>query len=93
MKKKVVERTQSYRGDLDGIEAYIAKDNPRAAADLWLDIDEQVDKLADPKFPSRPGRATGTMELVAHENYIVILEEDATTVTVLNVVHARQQYP
>jgi plasmid stabilization system protein ParE len=86
-------RTQSYRDDLDDIETYIAQDNPRAAADLWLDIDEQVDRLADPKFPRRPGRVAGTAELVAHPNYIVILEEDATTVTVLNVVHARQQYP
>lgn len=93
MKRKAVIRTQSYQEDLDAIEAYIAQDNPRAAADLWLDIDEQVDALADPKFPRRPGRVAGTMELVAHENYIVILEEDATTVTVLNVVHARQQYP
>lgn len=93
MKKKAVIRTQSYQEDLDAIEAYIAEDNPRAAADLWLDIDEQVDALADPKFPRRPGRVVGTMELVAHPNYIVILEEDATTVTVLNVVHARQKYP
>jgi toxin ParE1/3/4 len=93
MKRKAVIRTQSYQDDLDAIEAYIAQDNPRAAADLWLDIDEQVDALADPKFPRRPGRVAGTAELVAHPNYIVILEEDATTVTVLNVVHARQQYP
>jgi plasmid stabilization system protein ParE len=93
MKRKAVIRTQSYQEDLDAIEAYIAQDNPRAAADLWLDIDEQVDALADPKFPRRPGRVAGTAELVAHPNYIVILEEDATTVTVLNVVHARQHYP
>jgi toxin ParE1/3/4 len=35
----------------------------------------------------------GTHELVAHENYVVIMQEDAESVTVLNVVHARQQYP
>jgi plasmid stabilization system protein ParE len=101
VKKKAVIRTQSYQEDLDAIEAYTAQDNPRAAADLWLDIDEQVDALADPKFPRRPGRVAGTAELVAHPNYklvahpnyIVILEEDATTVTVLNVVHARRHYP
>jgi toxin ParE1/3/4 len=60
---------------------------------MWLHIDDQVEKLADPKFPRRPGRVAGTYELVAHENYIVILEEDATTVTALNVVHARKKYP
>ena len=60
---------------------------------MWLLIDDQVDALADSKFPRRPGRVVGTHELVAHENYVVIVEEDAETVIVLNVVHARQQYP
>ncbi len=90
---KRVERTSSYRDDLDAIEAFIAKDDPVAALDMWFLIDDQVEKLADPKFPRRPGRVPGTMELVAHENYIVILQEDLHTVTVLNVVHARQQWP
>lgn len=92
-KRKTVVRTQSYQTDLDAIEAYIAQDSPQAAVDMWFHIDDQVEQLADPKFPRRPGRVADTFELVAHENYIVILEEDAQTVTVLNVVHARQQYP
>lgn len=90
---KQVVRTASYQTDLDAIEAYIATSNPMAAVDLWFHIDDQVEKLADPNFPRRPGRALGTLELVAHESYIVILEENATTVTALNVVHARRQWP
>jgi toxin ParE1/3/4 len=93
MTKKRVYRTASYHADLDAIEAYIAQDSPRAGLDMWLYIDEQVDELADSKFPRRIGRVPDTVELVVHENYIVILEEDATSVTALNVVHARQQYP
>lgn len=90
---KLVFRTQAYLADLDQIEAYIAQTSPRAASDMWFHIDDQVTKLADPNFPRRPGRVKYTKELVAHANYIVILEEDETTVTVLNVVHARRQYP
>jgi plasmid stabilization system protein ParE len=90
--KRVV-RTQCYLDDLNRIDAHIARDNPTAGTDMWLHIDEQVDQLADPSFPRRPTTTPGIFELVAHENYIVILEEDRTTVTVLNVVHARQQYP
>jgi len=90
---KQVVRTESYLADLDAIEAYIARDNPAAAVDMWLHIDDQVAKLADPKFPRRRGRVAGTKELVAHENYIVILVENTTTVTALNVVHARRQFP
>ena len=90
--KKVV-RTQTYLEDLDAIEAYIAPDNPGAAVEMWFHIDDQVEKLADSKFPRRRGRIAGTKELVAHENYVAILIEDAATVTALNVVHARRKFP
>jgi plasmid stabilization system protein ParE len=90
---KTVIRTEPYQEDLEHIEAEVAKDNPSAAVDLWLHIDGQVDKLADPNFPRKAGRVQGTFELVAHPNYIVILEQDAHTVTVLNVTHARRQWP
>ena len=93
MSRKRVIRTRTYRDDLDAIERYVAKDNRRAATELWLAIDEQVDCLADPNFPRRQGRVIGTVELVAHENYVVILIEDANSITALNVVHARQQWP
>lgn len=90
---KRVLRRKTYRDDLIAIADYIAQDSPGAAARLRLAIDDQVSKLADPNFPRRRGRVAGTKELVAHENYLVILIEDDTSVTVLNVVHARQQYP
>lgn len=90
---KLLIRTSRYVADLDAIEAYIAKDSPKAGADMWLHIDEQVDKMADPIFPRRPGRAPGTTELIAHPNYIVILEEDESSVTALKVVHVRRRYP
>lgn len=90
--KKVL-RSESYQSDLDRIEAKIAEDNPSAGIDMWLFIDDQVAQLADPNFPRKPGRVKDTYELVAHENYIVILQEDAKTVTVLNVLHSRQKWP
>jgi toxin ParE1/3/4 len=90
---KRVRRTATYAQDLDAIEAHVALDSPNAAADLCLHIDDQVAQLADLNFPRRMGRVPGTFELVAHPNYIVVFIEDATTVTVLNVVHVRRRYP
>ena len=90
--KKVI-RLQSYRQSLRELAAIVAKDNPRAAAQLRINIDDQVTQLEDPNFPRKIGRVKGTFELVAHPNYIVILEESAKTVTALIVVHARQQWP
>ena len=90
---KTVIRTEPYQDDLEQIEAEIAKSNPAAGLDMWLHIDGQVDKLADPNFPRKIGRVKGTFELVAHPNYIVFIEEDETSVTVLNVNHTRRQWP
>jgi len=90
--KKVI-RLQSYRQSLRELAALVAKDNPRAAAQLRINIDDQVTQLEDPNFPRKIGRVKGTFELVAQPNYIVILEESAKTVTALIVVHARQQWP
>jgi hypothetical protein len=35
----------------------------------------------------------GTLELVAHPNYIVLLEQTSTTVTALALMHVARQYP
>jgi toxin ParE1/3/4 len=89
-------RRPEYHEDLDAIEARIARDNPSAAVDLWLLIDQQVDQLADPHFPRRPStRVTGAHELVAHENYIVYFEQNESdcTITVRAVAHVVRQIP
>lgn len=88
-----VRRLPGYIDDLDGIAEYIAQDNSQAAYDMWQLIDDQVEKLADPNFPRRRGRRAGTLELVAHPNYVVVLEQAATTVTAMAVMHVARQYP
>ena len=89
---KVLRKPQ-YWESLEAIEEHIAQDNPSAAIDLWFSIDDQVSKLADPNFPRRRGRVEGTLELVAHPNYVVILEQTPDTVTVLEVLHVAMKYP
>ena len=89
---KVLRKPQ-YWESLQAIEDYIAHDNPLAASDLWLGIDEQVSLLADPNFPRRRGRVAGTLELVVHPDYVVILEQSPHTVTVLEVLHVAMKYP
>lgn len=86
-------RQPLYFESLDAIEDYIAQDNPSAAVDLWLTIDDQVSKLADPNFPRRRGRVEGTLELVVHPNYVVVLTQTQNTVTVIEVLHSAMKYP
>lgn len=89
-------RRPEYREDLDAIEARIAGDNPSAAIDMWLLVDQQVDHLADPNFPRRPNtRVTGAHEVAAHENYTMYFDqrESDCTVTVREVVHVAREVP
>ncbi len=89
-------RRPEYRQNLDTIEAWIALDNASAAIDMWLLIDGQVDRLADPNFPRRIStRVNAAHELVAHENYIVYFDqnEDQCLVTVHAVVHVARKIP
>ena len=90
---KLIVRTANYLADLDDIERFIARNNPQAASRLCQHIDDQVEQLADPRFPRRRGRVRGTFELVAHKNYVVIFWERANEVTALNVIHTRKCYP
>jgi toxin ParE1/3/4 len=86
-------RTPRYEQDIQDVHDYIEQDNANAAMRMLLHIEDQVDSLADPNFPRRKGRIKGTLELVAHPNYVVVIQQSATTVVVLNVLHVATQYP
>jgi len=86
-------RAEPYRLDLQDVHDYIAQDNPDAAMALLLHIEDQVEHLADPNFPRRQGRMPDTLELVVHPNYVVIMQQTDTTVTLLNLLHVARQYP
>jgi plasmid stabilization system protein ParE len=88
-----VEKTDQFQRDLERIVLHVAQDNIDAALALEALIHSQVDKLADPNFPRRPGRVAGTLELVVHPNYIVLLQQTVAAVTALAVMHVARQYP
>jgi toxin ParE1/3/4 len=88
-----VNRTDRYLSDLQAVYDYIEQDNPDAAMAMLLLVDDQVDGLKDPNFPRRRGRKAGTLELVAHPNYVVVLAQNKTVVTALAIMHVARQYP
>jgi toxin ParE1/3/4 len=81
------------REDLARIIAYIAARNPAAARRMRRLIEDAVRPL--PAHPElfRAGRVAGTRELVAHPNYIVVYRVTDAAIEIVNVLHARQQYP
>lgn len=80
--------------DLVEIVEYIADDNPDAAQELKDEIEDKVAKLPDhPKLYKPSPRVKGMRELVARSNYIVLYRESPELVEVVNVFHARRQWP
>jgi addiction module RelE/StbE family toxin len=79
--------------DLETIITYIAERNLTAARRLHAAIEACADALPAHPFAFRPGRVAGTREAVVHPNYILIYRVLDETLEIVNVVHARQQYP
>jgi toxin ParE1/3/4 len=80
--------------DLDEVEAYIARDNPAAAAETVLGIARAVSLLQEQPGLGRAGRVPGTRELVIPDSpYIVPYRVKDNIVQVLRVYHASRQWP
>ncbi|KGS33459.1 type II toxin-antitoxin system RelE/ParE family toxin [Burkholderia pseudomallei] len=79
--------------DLLDILEFIGEDDPNAALALVQMIREKVEGLRVRPRLYRAGRVSGTREMVVHHNYIVVYSNEADLVEVLNVKHARQQWP
>lgn len=81
------------RADLADLLGFIADRNPIAAYRMQDIIQTAVEGLAGFPMAGRPGRILGTREIVAHPNYVIVYRVEIDRVRVINVLHARQQYP
>ena len=79
--------------DRDEIYDYIEADNPVAALALDELFAEKAGRLVDHPGLGRPGRVTGTRELMAHQNYNLVYDVADDLVRVLRVLHVARQWP
>jgi toxin ParE1/3/4 len=80
--------------NLDAAVEYIAADNPAAAQKVARTIRESVELLADQPGIGRPGRVTGTRELVITGlPYIIPYLEQNSTVIILRILHTSMKWP
>ncbi len=80
--------------DLKHLRAYIARDNPRAAAEIAKPVLEAVERLR--RFPSmgRPGRVPDTRELVVPGTPLVIpYTVTEQGVEIIAVLHGARMWP
>jgi toxin ParE1/3/4 len=80
--------------DLEAIGDFIARDNPEAARLVVARLVASVDKLRDHPSLGRPGRLTGTRELVvAGTPYIAPYRVRGDGVEILAVFHGARRWP
>lgn len=80
--------------NLDHAVEYIAADNPTAAAEVAQRIWNASQLLADQPGMGRPGRVTGTRELVIPGlPYILPYIEKPGAIIILRVMHTSMKWP
>lgn len=80
--------------DLDVAEAYIAQDDPQAAAGVILRIVRAISLLKEQPGLGRAGRVPGTKELVVPNTpYIVPYRVKDEVVQILRVYHSSRKWP
>ena len=83
----------SARADLASIIRTIAIENPPAARQMRGLIEASLLPAAEHPYLYRSGKVPGTRDIVAHPNYIVVYRVTAECIEVVNVVHARREFP
>lgn len=85
---------ESADADLTAIIDYIGLRDVDAAVRLWDRLRTSVLPLSEHPYLYRISeRVPGLREIVAHPNYIVLYRVTADRIEVVNVVHARREYP
>lgn len=85
---------ESADADLDVITDYIGQFDVDAAERLWHRLRASVLPLSEHPYLYRQSeRVPGLREIVAHPNYLVLYQVAATCIEVVNVVHARREFP
>lgn len=80
--------------NLDDEASYIATDDPNAARLVVQRIVDAVAMLEEQPGLGRPGRVSGTRELVVHKTrYIIPYRVSSDTVQILRVFHTSRRLP
>ena len=81
-------------GHLVALRAYIARDNPDAAARTATTLLAAVDRLALLPNLGRPGRMSGTRELVVPGTpYVMPYRVRSERLEIIALFHGRQRWP
>ncbi|WP_445678952.1 type II toxin-antitoxin system RelE/ParE family toxin [Radicibacter daui] len=86
-------RRESYVRDLEQIADHIAADNPKAALDIWDQIERQAERLREFPLSGRVGRIAGTRELVVAGTPFIVVYRVVEAIDLVRILHGAQQWP
>lgn len=85
--------TQQAQRDRRTIFDYIRPENPMAAVAMDDQFAMSAEQLSRHPYSGRPGRITGTRELLAHPSYLIVYDVQADAVRILAIIHTARQWP
>jgi len=89
-----IEWRASADADLFEILDFIGERNEQATERIYSLIEDALKHASEhPYLYKSSQRMPGMREIVAHPNYIVLYRVTATCIEVVNVVHARREFP
>lgn len=78
--------------DLEALHAYVAEDNPAAAAQTVDTILNGIDALARHPEMGPRGRVAGTRELVVYP-FVIAYRAKGAAIEVLGIIHGARRWP
>lgn len=88
-----VEWRPQARQSLWAILDYLGDRNHYAAESLYQTVVDTTEALPQHPYLYRPGRVPGTREAVINPNYVVVYRVVTDHIAIVDVLHARQEYP
>ena len=80
--------------NLEQARNYVFQDNPTAAQELIIKIQNAANQLQNYPFMGKNGRVEGTRELIiSNSPYILIYRVKEESVEVLRILHTSKFYP
>jgi toxin ParE1/3/4 len=76
--------------DLANIQSYIAKDSPKSASRMAVELVAACDRLETFPERGRPGLKRGTRELTAVWPYVIVYKVERGRIEILSTWHGHQ---
>jgi toxin ParE1/3/4 len=89
-----IEPSRAALADFDAIYDFIARENPRAAAEVLRALDQSIQLLASQPRLGRVYRHRRLrLRLLTHGDYLVFYRERTRVIEIIRVIHGRRNIP